>query len=390
MKKLASLILGILLLTGQPSARAASTGSDWPSLGFDAAQSNNNSAEMRITPQNALKLKVKWTSPIADASYPIVAAGRVYLPVIKQGRVHVRVVDAASGKQTGLYAKDAEGGILALRNQVYLAGHVLQDINPATGDKAGAITASPHTARGTFLNPLGTDSVMVAGYYPAGKVIPTSLYAIDPQSNKVLWKVPSISALGTIGPGRILTQTSTGSELYDTAGKRVTSQPNVYSDWFAGSILSYTVASIGRRRATLYAVDGTGARIWKRAVGPYSRTTGWPHAVSQDSLYIQTLLPAEGIEALDPESGHVQWSKRIQDIQRIVLANDLLFVLTFRLGQPVHLVIMRAHTGAPIGSIVLSADYSVYPTQNELMVAAGMVFIRAVGPGGPQLIALGL
>jgi hypothetical protein len=49
----------------------------------------------------------------------------------------------------------------------------------------------------------------------------------------------------------------------------------------------------------------------------------------------------------------------------------------------------RADTGKAIGALSLSTGYFAFPTNNELMVADGMVFVRAVGPSGTTLVALG-
>jgi len=78
----ALVILSCLVFVPRPLAIAAPTASDWPALGADASQSNYNPGEKIIKSANALKLKVRWTSAIAEQSYPIVAAGHVYVPVV--------------------------------------------------------------------------------------------------------------------------------------------------------------------------------------------------------------------------------------------------------------------------------------------------------------------
>jgi outer membrane protein assembly factor BamB len=164
----------------------------------------------------------------------------------------------------------------------------------------------------------------------------------------------------------------------------------VYSDWFAGSKLAYTVASVKRKAATLYAYRSNGTVAWHHSIAPSIVTTGWPHVVDDAGLYVGIMKPWKGIEALDPVTGHLLWRKAIPDVQRLALANGLLFALTFNLGQPVRVVVMRAKDGASVGAIVLPPGYYGFPEPNGLMVADGMVFIRAVGPRGSELIALGL
>lgn len=386
------LILGFVLLPLQRPARAAPPGSDWPSLNADAAQSNDNAAEKTLTARNVLRLKVRWAAPETNVSYPIVASGRVYIPIISHGRVHIRAVDALTGKQVLVYPKDAQGGVIALGGSLYLAGHVLQVVDPATGEKLGQLDPTPPAKGGIWVNPIADQKVMVVGYAGTTHSTPNSLYGIDPQTKNILWKITSMSAQAAIGGGDVLTETSRGSEFYDeNSGKGLTTQKSVYSDWFAGAGMAYTVASIKRGNATLYAVDQAGHRVWKRVVGPYMIATGWAHAISTTGLYLQVFKPSQSIEALDPATGAVLWSRAIQDVQRIVVANNLLFVLSSRLGQPARLIVLNATTGSPLGAIILSTGYYTFNASNGLMVADGMVFIRAVGPGNAQLlVALGL
>ena len=92
----------------------------------------------------------------------------------------------------------------------------------------------------------------------------------------------------------------------------------------------------------------------------------------------------------DPQTGEVLWKRSQPNVQRVAAANNLLFVLTAGIGQTLKLVVLHADTGKPIGQISLTGGYYAFPTANELMIANGMVFIRAVGPSGAtQLVALG-
>jgi outer membrane protein assembly factor BamB len=391
-KRVGSLIiLGLLLLAGQLSARAAPLSSDWPSINFDAAQSNDNGGETTLTAHNVLKLKVRWTSPIAEASYPIVAGGRVYLPVVEHGKVHVQVLDALTGKQVAIYAQDALGGMLAANGNLYLAGSALQEVDPSTGDKIGQIDPSPRLKGATFLYPAAGRKVLVAGYAGAGPNASTTLYVVDLQSNRVLWKKPSTSGQGAIGTGRILTRTSSGGVFYDQASGRAVAQArSVLSDWFAGSSLAYTVASVKGKNATLYAYDGTGHSVWTHVVGPRIVTDGWPHAMGKNMLYVQALSPRSEVQALDPGTGHILWTRPVGNVQRMVLAGEVLYVLTYGLGQPVRLLALKPGNGALIGGVVLSPGYYAFGAVNGLMVANGMVFIRAASASGSQLLALGL
>ena len=164
MRKLWSLVIvGVLLLAAHPASRAASSSSDWPSLGSDAAQSNDNAAETAITAHNVLKLKVRWTAPIADVSYPIVVAGRVYVPMVSHAHIHVWVLDAATGKRLSVIFRDAPGGMLMVGGNLYVAGRYLQEVDPAKGTRLSRIDATPSTANGVFLYPVADQKLLVAG-----------------------------------------------------------------------------------------------------------------------------------------------------------------------------------------------------------------------------------
>jgi PQQ-like domain len=391
MRKLLSLtILGCLLITWQPGRTTAAVTSDWPSLNYDAAQSNFNRVEKTVSAKNVLKLKVQWTSPIpAGVSYAVVAAGKVFLPTLANGKVHVRECDAVTGKYMAKYTKDAYGGTLADNGNLYVAGKYLQQIDPATGQVLGRVDATPSTATTSFVDPLADGKLILAGYADG---VNSRIYTVDPASNQILRQLPSVSARGAALTGRVVTNITTGSALYDEAsGKALARQPYFGSFWFAGSNLMYTVASVKKQGSVLYAVDGTARKVWSRSVGPTLATSRseWPHAISPTTLYVQTYKPQVSVVAVDALTGNAMWTQPVQYIQRIVLANDVLLVLTYALGQPVKVVALRPDTGKVLGAIVLSGVYA-FPEQNELMVADGMVFIRVASNKGSLLLALGL
>jgi PQQ-like domain len=240
-----------------------------------------------------------------------------------------------------------------------------------------------------FLNPVSDGKIVLVGYASQSQSTPNGLYAVDLQSHRILWRAASTTALGTIGMGRILTVTSGGSTFDgETTGKIVTRQRSIFSDWFTGNGHAYTVAAVGKGNATLYAFDKGGHTLWKKAVGPPMATTGWAHAVGSAAVYVSTLKPTSGVEAVDPVTGSVLWHRSVPDVQRMVLANNALFVLTYGLGQPVRVIAFSAKTGSAIGSLSLTPGYYAFPDLNALMVADGMLFIRAVGPNGGELLAL--
>lgn len=391
MKRLwAPIILGCILVVGQPAVRAAPPSSDWPALNADAAQSNYNPNEATINGKNVLKLKAKWSAPIADQSYPIVAAGRVYLPIPAKRDIHVRVLDAATGKTLATYKKDALGGILAANGSVYLAGRVLQAIDPSTGQQIFQVVGTPKLAHSTFLDPQADQKYVFAGFDSG---VNSSIYTLDASSNQIVKRLPSTSAFDTIAGGRVLTSSGKGGIFYDeSSGRAVARPPYLGSHWFAGAALAYTVAPINRKSTMLLAFAASGRRVWGRVVGPLLATQSgdWPHALGPNVLYLQTFHPGEGIEALNAQTGTVRWTRHILNVEQLVLANHLLFALTYGLGEPVRVVVMRAGTGKVLGAIVLGTDFFAFNAYNAMMVADGMLFIRGSGPNGPELVALGL
>jgi outer membrane protein assembly factor BamB len=381
-------ILGFLLWSGM-SAAGAATPSDWPSLGANAAQSNFNAAETALTTKNVRKLKVKWTAPIPDISYPVVAGGRVYVPQQKGKAVHAEALDILTGKPVATFSKGALGGMLVNDGKLYLAGHTLEILDATSGEKDGEVKGPSTSKAATFTYPIADSKVVLAGYASASKKIANRVYAIDPASGTVLWHSPSQNAQGAIAAGRVLTLTSTGTIAYgESSGKAVTSATSLLSDWFGAGDLALTVASASNHNVTLFAYDTSGHSTWSRTVGPRMDPRGWAHAATPEGVYVAMLKPYEGLEALNPSDGSVQWKVRLPGIQRLAAANGMVFALSNEMGMPLRLAVYRADTGKAVATLSLSSGYFAFSTSNELMIAGGMVFIRAVGPGGPTLVAL--
>jgi outer membrane protein assembly factor BamB len=385
-------ILGCMPLIPASSA-GASPHSDWPSLDADAAHSNSNSQEKTLTAKSVLKLKVKWALPIPAQSYPVVWDGQVFIPFAAKKKIHVRAVDALTGKTLHTYARDAGGGILAGTNGLALAGSSLQVLDPSTGAIQNTTGPPPGTSGGTYLNPTADSKVMLVGYATSSRSSTGNLYTIDLTSSAILHKLPSSTAQGTIGAhNRVLTQTGTGGALYDEqSGRSVAKHPAIFGPWFAGDTFSYTVAAVAKKSTYVMAYDASGKRQWYRALGPPYAVQDWPHAVTPTAVFVERVRPAIGVEALDPLTGAVLWTRSVANVQRLAQANGVLYILTYALGQPVRLVALNATTGSLIGVIGLSTGFYAFPEQNDLMVADGMIFIRAIGPGNvQQLVALGL
>lgn len=381
-------ILGLLAWTEMTPATAA-TPSDWPSLNANAAQSNFNATETALTPRNVLRLKVKWTAPIPDLSYPIVAGDRVYVPQQKGKAVHAEALDIRTGKSVQSYTKGALGGMLVNNDKLYLAGHSLEILDPSTGEKQGEVKGPSTSSQATFAYPIADSRVVLAGYSSASRKVPNTIYAIDPTTDSVLWHSPSQNAQGAITAGRVLTLTSTGTVSYgESSGRLMVTQASLLSDWFGSGDQSFTVATAANHNATLFAYDTSGHSTWSRTVGPHLDPRGWAHAASPQGVYVAILKPYEGVEALNPADGSVQWKVRLPGIQRLAVANSMVFALSNQMGLPLRLAIYRADTGKAIGSLSLSTGYYAFSTSNELMIADGMVFVRAVGPNGPTLVAL--
>jgi outer membrane protein assembly factor BamB len=383
----------IFLVPVQASAASSSPHSNWSSLDADAARSNSNPLEKTLTAANVLRLKVKWALPIPTQSYPVVADGKVYIPLATRHKIHVRAFNVLTGKPIHTYPQDASGGLLATSAGLVVAGRLLQLLDPLSGAKLEQMPAPTPLSGGTYLDPSSDGKVLLVGYATTTRSSSASLYTIDPTTGTILHKLVSSTAQGTIGShGRILTVTTEGGAFYDeTSGRAVARQASLFGPWFAGSTLSYTVGSMGKKPVSLFAYDGTGQRVWKRALGPPYIVDNWPHAVTPTNVFVERVKPSVGVEALDALTGAVLWNKSIPNVQRLAEANGILYVLTYSLGLPIKVVALKAATGKIIGVIGLSSAYYAYPEQNDLMIANGMLFIRAVGPNNLQeLVALGL
>jgi len=152
-----------------------------------------------------------------------------------------------------------------------------------------------------------------------------------------------------------------------------------------GSTYAYTVASVNRGKTAVYAAGKNGHTTWKRVIGPAFIAREWPHAVSAVTVYVQSMRPKNGIVALNAGTGAIRWSRQLANVQSLTLANGVLYALSFSLGDQIRLLGFKASTGSPLGAITLSSGYYAFSSPgNGLMVANGMVFIRAIGPKGAQ------
>jgi len=393
MKQFSTLIiLGILLAAGQARVHAAPAPSDWPSLNADAAQTNWNQAERILSASNVLKISPKWVAPAADTvGYPVAAGRHVFVPFVSGSHAYVHELDGVSGKLIATYTKEAFGGMVFSAGSLYVAGYQLQEIDPATGSQVAVIDAAPRLPRGAFIMPLADRSIILAGYTDLSLHTANTLYAFSSDLSQRLWHAPSLRAQGSIVSGHVFTETTGGAAGYDEkTGRHTFGQAVLHGAWFGGGKLCYTIGTLGTSSLTLFAYAATGRKVWSRVVGPRLNVQDWPHASTGTLIYLQTLQPRAGVEAVDPDTGKVVWFQPVPDIQRIVVANNVLYALTYRLGQSVRLVLLRADSGKIIGSKVLQAGYFAFPSPNNMMVANGMVYLRLEGPQGSQLVALGL
>ncbi|HZU11980.1 MAG TPA: PQQ-binding-like beta-propeller repeat protein [Chloroflexota bacterium] len=377
-------ILGAASLVYGLSAQAAGPASDWPALNGGGAQTNANLTETSLTPGSIHSLHVIWAVPVPYASYPVVAAGLVYVPVTAGKSTEAAALNASTGKVVARYKAGAAGGILIAGGKLYLAGRSLQVFDPVAGTPLASISASPRVSRSTFAYPLADRHIVIAGYAPETSGLPNSVYAVDPAADQLLWHIPSLSAQAALVHGRVLDLLSSGSAFFNERGRQLASQPALFGDWFGGP-LSYIVASVSSRDTRVYAYTAAGSLQWSRRVGPAMSTQGWAHAVSPSGLYVMTEQP-EGVVALSPSTGTVLWHHALPGIERLAYANTMVFALTAGVGQPVKLVVYRAVSGKLIGAVQLSAGYDAFPSLNELMVADGMVFIRANAPTNQSML----
>jgi outer membrane protein assembly factor BamB len=147
--------LGLALQQARPSqAKAAAALDDWPMFLYDVARSSFNPNEIRLSPENAANLKLKWKFSVPDAiaAQPIVVGDLVY-------------VGAWDGF---LYALDREMG--TVRWKINL-GHTSGSNNICYPSSAG-ITSAPHVVNGVL-------------YIGGGD---NYKYAIDAKSGTPMWR----------------------------------------------------------------------------------------------------------------------------------------------------------------------------------------------------------
>jgi outer membrane protein assembly factor BamB len=281
--------------------------------------------------------------------------------------------------------------LLVANGSLYLAGRSLVQVDPSSGEKLGQVKGNSTSTHATFTFPLADSKLILSGYSSDSRTVPNSLYGITPSSGQVVWKIPSMNAQGVLTGARVIALDAAGSVFYnETTGQPVATQKSLFSDWFAGDSMMFTVASVGKKGATLYAYGSGGKKAWAATVGPRINTQGWPHAVDGTGVYVAMMTPRQGVEGFDPHTGSVLWRRALPAVQRLAAANGLVFVLTAGIGQTLKLVVLHADTGKPVGQLALTGGYYAFPTNNELMIAGGMVFIRAVSPtGSTVLVALG-
>src|SRR5579875_573564 len=107
MRKAAFLAILGLFFSLTAGRAATPPASNWPALNYDAGQTNDNPNETTLTASNVLKVKVLWSQPIADNSYPIVAGGRVYDPVVRGTHVQITEYQAQTGAFVRNFARNS-------------------------------------------------------------------------------------------------------------------------------------------------------------------------------------------------------------------------------------------------------------------------------------------
>ncbi|HZS93500.1 MAG TPA: PQQ-binding-like beta-propeller repeat protein [Chloroflexota bacterium] len=382
-------ILGLLFpLT---AGRAATPPpSDWPALNYDAGQTNDNPNESTLTASNVLKVKVLWSRPIADNSYPIVAGGRVYDPVIAGRHIHIKEYMAQTGSFVRNFSRDALGGMLMDGSTLWAAGSKLQAIDAATGATTGVVVPPSKAPHGTFLDPLIDGKYLLAGYTSTTSGTYNALYGIDPSTQEILWRQPSETAQATVVSGRAVTVEPTTSAFYDESSGKQVGKWWVRSAWFAYGKQAYTVGVAPKtKQTTLYATNPSGHWLWQRSLGPPMAGTTWPEAATSTAIYVGTYIPSEGVTAVNPKNGVTLWHRALPNIVRIVVAGKLLYALTFGPTAPVAITVFDATSGKRLGTVTLSPGYAGFYAPNCLMVANGEIFLRVVASTGSVLLALG-
>lgn len=148
--------LGATYLAGDANKLTSNTAvgnpDEWPTYMYDAARSGFNSAEMRLSPDNASKLKLVWKQKLGNvlAAQPIVKGGLIYL-----------------GSWDGfMYALNIADG------SVKWKANLGQTTSKRCSPQMAGVTSAP----------VVTDKTLYVG---GGDQY---LYALDPQTGSTLWK----------------------------------------------------------------------------------------------------------------------------------------------------------------------------------------------------------
>jgi hypothetical protein len=174
---------------------------------------------------------------------------------------------------------------------------------------------------------LADRSIILAGYTDLSLHAPhmaNTLYAFR-RTYPNACAAPSLRAQGNIVAGHVLTETTSGAAGYDErTGRHVEPAASSWGmvRWWK---LNYAVRTLGASPLTLFAYAGSGRKVWSRVVGPRLNVQDWPHASTGTLIYLQTLLPRAGVEAVDPATGKIVWSEPVPDIQHLAVANNVLY-----------------------------------------------------------------
>lgn len=395
---LASLcVLACVASAHQVSAQPAVPASDWPMLGHDATSSNRNPVDHALTRQTLVHIKVLWTHSLPTISYPIVSGGRVFAPTLTTKGVRVIEWDAATGKQITKIRREAIGGMVATDTDLVTAGSKLVASKLATGQVDFTSSALTGTARGQFLNPMLNGTTLLAPYVQftttaSGRTrVQDRLFAVSALDWRSLWSVNGGStAAPAASDSTVFTSAAHGSQFVELAtGKRTTFKHYFATSWFSVGELAYGVTALPHELTTLYCLHPNGERVWSRVVAPPFATSTWPHAAAPGRVFVQVFEPVNGVQALDADTGKVIWTRVVPCVQHMAMANGLLYVASSCLAAPAVIVVLRATDGKQVARVPLPAGYMIYNADNQLMIAAGMLFVRAVGPLGPALLAFG-
>lgn len=435
------------LMTTACADEAGSTGgtTDWPSFGFDHANSLNNPSETALSPETVGDLEEAWRlEGGAVSGTPIVVGGVVFF-ADWDGTVHA--VDSFGGDVLWSTAvSDVPiSGTVAVTDELIVAGDlggVLHAVDRETGEGVWSVELEPRGAS-LFGSPIVVDDAVVIGmtdselqpdhpdfrasivalaladgserwrlYTDTGEdsdywVTVWSSAAHDPERRLIYIGTGDTNQPGSGGPGSAAERAPVDLPLADgvlalhedtgeIAWFFKLVEEDMQRDFDVGAapnlftIDGRDVVGVGGKSGDYVVLDrDTGEMIWQTHLSEGSAIGGvmTTAAVGDGVIYVASNdggFEGGTVFALDAGDGSVMWSQRFDPpiIGGMALANGVLYRGTFGYPNSGTVVALRASDGT-----ILWSDDVGSPLAGGFSVVDGTLFVGYGSGAPPELVA---